>query len=147
MLTKPYDESQIIALITEYYNLLFSLCYLTPEDIDFPPPKGREIDQTLCQSLNLAPEVVSLMRHIPCPCGEGIMFEHELLIPMSHANSFVDEKLIECCRDPEVGENKWFLKNTDVALSVMGDEGRYLVLDTAKSDSFLCLHFSDCLSL
>lgn len=79
------------------------------------------------------------MQHIPCPCGEGIMLEHELLIPGSHANSFVDEKLVEIWRDPEVGENKWFLKNTDVALSIMGDEGRYLVLDTAKSESlFAC---------
>lgn len=133
MSTSPFDEQQIITLLTTYYNLLFSLCYITPEEIDFPPPSGREIDETLCHRLHLAPEVVSLMRHIPCPVSEGIMLEHELLVPQSHANSFVDGKLIEVGRDPEVGEDKWFLKGTDVALSVMGDQGRYLVLDTDKS--------------
>lgn len=61
------------------------------------------------------------------------MLEHELLIPNSHANSFVDARLVELGRDPEVGEDKWVLKETDVALSIMGDEGTYLVLDTAKS--------------
>ncbi|KEQ65600.1 uncharacterized protein M437DRAFT_16834, partial [Aureobasidium melanogenum CBS 110374] len=134
----PYSESQIIALITEYYHLLFSLNYLLPKDIDFPPPVGREIDQTLCQSLNLTPEVISLMQHIPCPCSEGLMLEHELLIPQSHANCFVDAKLVKLGRDPEVGENEWFLKATDVALSVMGDEGQYLVLDTEKNTLRVC---------
>ncbi|KAK6001129.1 hypothetical protein QM012_003212 [Aureobasidium pullulans] len=138
MSNKPYDEPQIIALITEYYHLLFLLNYITPHDIDSPPPEGREIDETLCQSLNLTPEVISLMRHIPCPISEGLMLEHELLIPMSHANSFVDSNLIEVGRDPELGENKWFLKSTDVALSIMGDEGQYLVLDTAKNTLRVC---------
>ncbi|GAB7351189.1 hypothetical protein MBLNU459_g1633t1 [Dothideomycetes sp. NU459] len=133
MSSEQYNESRIIALVTEYYQLLFSLCYISAEDIDFPPTGGREIDEALCQSLNLTPEVVSLMRHLPCPCEEGIMLDIDLFIPASFANSFVNRKLIGLGRDPEIAERMDFLAPTDIALSIMGDEGAYLVLDTAKN--------------
>lgn len=136
MTGEPYNEQEIVALITEYYHLLFSLCYISVEEIDFPPSEGREVDEALCRSLQLTPEVTSLMRHLPCPCSEGIMLEVDLFVPESFANSFVDSKLIEFGRDPEIAERTFFLKPTDIALTIMGDEGAYLVLDTAKS-SFL----------
>lgn len=133
MSTHLYNEAQIVALVTEYYHLLDSLCYLSVDEIEFPPSEGRSVDESLCHELNLTAAVVSLMRRLPCPCAEGIMLEHELFLPRSHANSFVDNNLIKLGRDPELGENLWFLAPAHIALSVMGDEGRYLVLDTAKS--------------
>jgi hypothetical protein len=128
-----YNEAQIIPLVTEYYHLLDSFCYLGIDEIEFPPSEGRDVDESLCYELNLTVEVISLMRHLPCPFAEGVMLEHELFLPRSHANSFVDNKLIKLGRDPELGENLWFLAPAHIALFIMGDEGRYLVLDTAKS--------------
>jgi len=94
MLDAVYNELQIVDLITEYYQLLFSLCYLSANDVDFPPPEGRKIDDEFCDSLDLVPEVRSLMRRLPCPCEEGVMLEHQMFIPGSLANSFVNSKLI-----------------------------------------------------
>jgi hypothetical protein len=103
---QPYNESQIIALITEYYHLLISLHYLTLDSIDFPPPQGREISLPLCKPLNLAPEVISLMRHLPCPMDEHSMLDHEFFLPGSYGNSFCTEGLIRMGRDSEVGERE-----------------------------------------
>jgi hypothetical protein len=135
---QPCDEFQIIALITEYYHLLISLHYITLDCIDFPPPQGREISLPLCKSLNLTPEVISLMKHIPCPIDEHVMLDHEFFLPNSHGNSFCSERLIRMNRDPEIQEREAWLQNTDIAITIMGDEGRYLVLDTAKSRFITC---------
>lgn len=132
-----YDENQIIDLVTEYYNLILSLCYLSAEEVDFPPPEGRRIDEELCNSFNLTPEVISLMRRLPCPSAEGTMLEYEMFIPNSFANSFVDSKLIELGRDPEILERSDFLDPSHIALSIMGDEGAWLVLDTTRSNAHL----------
>lgn len=139
MSENAYDGSQIISLVTEYYNLILSLCYLSAEEVDFPPPEGRQIDEELCESLNLTSEVKSLMRRLPCPSAEGTMLEYEMFIPNSFANSFIDSKLIELGRDPEMLDRPGFLEPSHIALSVMGDEGAWLVVDTAKSNAQLCI--------
>lgn len=58
MSDEAYDEQKILNLVTEYYQLLLSLCYLSADDIDFPSPEVREIDKELCGSLGLTPEVI-----------------------------------------------------------------------------------------
>ncbi|THY64583.1 hypothetical protein D6C97_02663 [Aureobasidium pullulans] len=136
--SSPYKESNIIALITQYYHLLFQLHYIFPSSVSFPPPTGRILNLQLCHSLYLTPAVISLMQHLSCPCDEGIMLEHDIFIPGSFANSFVNDKLIKLGRDPEIGEREDFLKSTDVALSIMGDEGSFIVLDTEKNTIRVC---------
>lgn len=137
MTTKNYNEQDIIALVTEYYHLVILLCYIPADTIEFPPPLGREIDEELCHSLQLTPEVISLMRHLPCPQYEGIMLGFELFVPDSYANSFINTRLVRAGRDPEYGTRLDYLKPTDIALTIMGDEGSFLVLDTSKSNIFL----------
>jgi hypothetical protein len=137
---QSYNESQIIALITEYYHLLISLHYITLDCIDFPPPQGRETSLPLCESPNLTPEVISLMKYLPCPIDEHVMLDHEFLLLNSYGNSFCSERLIRMGRDPEIGEREGWLQNTDIAITIMGDEGQYLVLDTAGSKSIPCLN-------
>lgn len=139
MSDEAYDEQKIIDLVTQYYQLLLSLCYLSADDVDFPPPEGRDIDPELCESLSLTPEVMSLMRRLPCPCAEGVMLGYQMFIPGSFANSFVNSKLIELGRDPEIAERLDFLAPAHIALSIMDDEGACLVLDTAKSSAHLFL--------
>jgi hypothetical protein len=134
MSTQPYSEPQIIALITQYYHLLVTLSYVTPSCIDFPPPSGREIPTSLCTSLNLTPQAISLMRHIPCPIDEHVMLDNEFFLPNSLGNSFCSERLIKLGRDPEIaGEREGWLEGSDVAISIMGDEGGCVVVDTVKS--------------
>jgi hypothetical protein len=141
MSDEAYDEQKIIDLVTEYYQLLLSLCYLSADDVDFPPPEGRDIDPELCESLSLTPEVISLMQRLPCPCAEGVMLGYQMFIPGSFANSFVNNKLIELGRDPEIAERLDFLDPAHIALSIMDDEGACLVLDTARSSAHLIVRF------
>ncbi|KEQ87306.1 hypothetical protein M438DRAFT_166593 [Aureobasidium pullulans EXF-150] len=136
--SSPYTESDIIALITQYYHLLFQLHYISPSSVSFPPPTGRILNLQLCHSLYLTPAVISLMQHLPCPRDEGIMLEHDIFIPGSFANSFVNDRFIKLGRDPEIGERDNFLKSTDIALSIMGDEGSFIVLDTEKNTIRVC---------
>jgi hypothetical protein len=145
MSNKAYDEHKIIDLVTEYYQLLLSLCYLSADDVDFPPPKGRDIDPELCESLSLTLEVISLMQHLPCPRTEGVMLGYQMFIPGSFANSFVNSKLIKLGRDPEIAERLDFLAPAHIALSIMDDEGAYLVLDTVKSSAHPIAGFVDLL--
>lgn len=67
------------------------------------------------------------------------MFEYEMFMPNSFANSFVNSKLIELGRDPEMLERLDFLAPSHIGLSMMGDEGVWLVLDTARSNAHLSL--------
>ncbi|THW92277.1 hypothetical protein D6D18_06366 [Aureobasidium pullulans] len=136
--SSPYKESNIIALITQYYHLLFQLHYIPPSSVSFPPPTGRILNLQLCHSFSLSPSVISLMQHLPCPCDEGIMLEHDIFIPGSFANSFVNDRFIKLGRDPEIGEREDFLESTDIALSIMGDEGSFIVLDTEKNTIRVC---------
>jgi hypothetical protein len=145
MSDEAYDEQKVIDLVTEYYQLLFSLCYLSADDVDFPPPEGREIDPELCESLGLTPEVISLMRRLPCPREEGVMLGYQMFIPGSFANSFVNNKLIELGRDPEIAERLDFLAPAHIALSIMDDEGACLVLDSARSSAYPIVDFVDLL--
>jgi hypothetical protein len=134
MFTQPYNESQIITLITQYYHLLISLSYIHPTYIDFPPPCGRQISPTLCTSLNLTPQAISLMKHLPCPIDEHVMLDNEFFLPNSLGSSFCSERLIRMGRDPEIaGEREGWLGGSDVAVTVLGDEGICVVVDTAKS--------------
>ncbi|THX49253.1 hypothetical protein D6D11_05742 [Aureobasidium pullulans] len=119
-------------------NLLFQLHYISPSSVSFPPPTGRILNLQLCHYLSLSPSVISLMQHLPCPCDEGIMLEHDIFIPGSFANSFVNDRFVKLGRDPEIGEREDFLKSTDIALSIMGDEGSFIVLDTEKNTIRVC---------
>jgi hypothetical protein len=147
MFTQPYNEAQIIALISEYYHLLISLSYITPSCIDFPPPCGRQIPTPLCTSLNLTPNAISLMKHIPCPIDEHVMLDNDFFLPNSFGSSFCSERLIRIGRDPEiVGEREGWLGRSDVAVTVLGDEGVCVVVDTAKSKLSISL-LSRCVPL
>lgn len=87
------------------------------------------------------------MRRLPCPRAEGVMLGYQMFIPGSFANSFVNNKLIELGRDPEIAERLDFLAPEHIALSIMDDEGVYLVLDTARSSAHLIVGFVDLLVL
>ncbi|CAD0054759.1 unnamed protein product, partial [Aureobasidium pullulans] len=100
--SSPYKESEIISLIAQYYHLLFQLHYIFPSSVSFPPPTGRILNLQLCHSISLTPAVISLMQHLPCPCDEGIMLEHDIFIPGSFANSFVNDRFVKLGRDPEI---------------------------------------------
>lgn len=60
-----YNEETIITQITTIYNLLLKLSYFTSDRVTFPPESGHIINEELCYSLHLTPEVISLMRKVP----------------------------------------------------------------------------------
>ena len=64
----PYDEDDIAEIITKIYRVLVELCYISAEDIIWPPSAdGHVINEQLCRKLRLSPTVISLMKKIPYP--------------------------------------------------------------------------------
>jgi hypothetical protein len=145
-----YNEQIIVSLLNEFYSLLVSLAYLRPSQIINPPPgTGHNINEKLCNSLNIDVAVISLMKRIPYIDGpyedvqklEG--FDEEAsaygchLFPGSMGYSFLRGHDIVESRDPEndgvEGVRLNYLLSHDVALSHCLRDGMILVVDTKAS--------------
>jgi hypothetical protein len=145
-----YNEETIVSLINKFYSLLVSLAYLRPSQIIYPPPgTGHNINEKLCNSLNIDVAVISLMKRIPYIDGpyedvqklEGFKEEASVygchLFPGSRGYSFLRGDDIVESRDPEndgvEGVRLNYLLSHDVALSHCLRDGMILVLDTKAS--------------
>ncbi|KAI8940613.1 hypothetical protein NX059_001885 [Plenodomus lindquistii] len=132
---EPFDADKIISLWTKLLKLQIDIGYYPRADsISFPPPEGRNIDETVCNELGLSSEVISLMKRLPCPSNfdeawETTIFDESIAVP------FTDSEWIVNSRDPV---NRWvrpirqdYMNPEDIALVVDKDESGYqLILDT-----------------
>jgi len=139
-----YNENTIITQITTIYNLLLKLSYFTSDRVTFPPEGGHIINEELCHSLHLAPEVVSLMKKIPYVV-DGY---HKPIMWQSRAYEYLIDDEIRNGRDPELtgaandDELRMdFLRPWEVALTCWLDDGISVILDT-KSSTFYFLPLS-----
>lgn len=139
-----YNENTIITQITTIYNLLLKLSYFTSDRVTFPPEGGHIINEELCHSLHLAPEVVSLMKNIPYVV-DGY---HKPIMWQSRAYEYLIDDEIRNGRDPELtgaaddDELRMdFLRPWEVALTCWLDDGISVILDT-KSSTFYFLPLS-----
>jgi hypothetical protein len=147
---KHYNEETIVSLINEFYSLLVSLAYLRPSQIIYPPPgTGHNINEKLCNTLNIDVAVISLMKRVPYIDGpyeavqrlEGFDEEASVyrchLFPGSRGYSFLRGDDIVESRDPEndgvEGVRLNYMLSHDVALSHCLRDGMILVLDTKAS--------------
>jgi hypothetical protein len=148
-----WTEETIVSLISEFYSLLVSLAYLRPSQVIYPPlGTGHNINEELCNSINLDIAVISLMKRIPYIDGSYEDFQklEKLdkeasvygchLFPGSMGYSFLRSSDILESRNPENdavgGVFVNHLLSHDVTLShsnLMRRDGMYLVLDTKAS--------------
>lgn len=76
----PYDEDEIVQLITEIYQLHIKLCTIEADQIAFPPDGGHYfLHEETCASLRIDPVVVSLMKRLPYPKEREMQLEFCLL--------------------------------------------------------------------
>lgn len=137
--SSSYNEETITTQINTIYNLLLKLSYFTPDRINFPPKDGHAINEELCHSLHLTPEVISLMKRIPYVM-DGY---HKPIIWQSRAFEYTLDEEIRNGRDPErtdaaIDEDKLrmdFLRPWELALTCWLDDGISVILDT-KSSTF-----------
>lgn len=133
-ISTPYNEAEIVFLITELYKILVKLAYIPYEAVTWPPESGHEINEELCTQLGINPAVISLMEQIPHVNSDDHHGFH--LFPRSEAYSFLrDDDIIES-RDPENFANElrlYYILSHDVALSHNMRDGMTLVLDTKAS--------------
>jgi hypothetical protein len=142
--SEPFDADKIIFLWTKLLQLQVDIGYYPNDDsISFPPPEGRDVDETLCQELRLTDEVILLLKRLPCPSNfdeawETTIFYESMAVP------FTDSEWIQSSRDPE---RHWsvdddmplrldFMKPEELALVLEKDEPGYnLIIDTKASKS------------
>lgn len=138
LIRTPYDENEIVGLVAELYDLLTRLAYLDRDQVTWPPPDGHaeRINEALCrEQLQMAPEVVALMKRLPYVDGDFRYSIH--LFPRSEPLSYLQDTDVERSRDPD-GEPRRGLRRDyilphDIPLTAPGDEGPYLVLDVRES--------------
>ena len=135
-LPSSYNEETIVSQITTVYNLLLKLSYLPSDRISFPPQDGHSINEELCHSLHIAPQVISLMKKIPYVI-DGY---HKPILWQSRAFEYLLDDEIRNGRDPEltgvVDDNELrldFLRPWEVALTCWLDDGISVILDTKSS--------------
>jgi hypothetical protein len=64
--SQPYNVTETVSLITEYYRLLQDLRYLGSDSIAYPPHLGsRAINLTLCHQLGLHPSAIETLLQLP----------------------------------------------------------------------------------
>ena len=139
-MSTPYNEAEIVSLITELYSLLIKLSYFNYNDVSFPPKNGHQINEDICRNLHLDSAVISLMKKLPYINGDlryGIY-----LFPGSIPYCFLQDGDILESRDPENLPQKEGVEETirldyilphDIALSHNLRDGMGLVLDTKAS--------------
>lgn len=133
----PYNEDEIVSLVTELYELLVKLAYIDRDHIAWPPPGGHAINEDLCRELRVAPEVISLLKRLPyvdenCPYSLH-------LFPNSEPLSYLQDSDVERSRDPSAypdSPRRDYILPHDIPLTGPGDEGPYLLLDIRESTVF-----------
>jgi hypothetical protein len=97
----PYNEDEIAEIITNIYKVLVELCYISAEDIAWPPSAGGHvISLQLCEKLGISPTVISLMKKIPYPKDVDYASRMELF-PYSNPYCYLDAGETRSGRDPE----------------------------------------------
>lgn len=142
-LQTPYNEDEIVSLITELYELLVKLAYIGRDDITWPPSGGHAINEDSFRELQVAPEVISLLKRLPY-VDEN--FRHVLhLFPNSEPLSYLQDSDVERSRDPAAYPHRPrrdYILPHDIPLTGPGDEGPYFVLDVRES-RFFCMLLED----
>lgn len=134
----PYDEDEIVGLVTELYELLIKLAYIGRDHITWPPSGGHAINENSCRELQLSPEVVSLLKRLPYVNGDCRYVLH--LFPNSEPLSYLQDSDLERSRDPAASPHRPrrdYILPHDIPLTGPGDEGPYFVLDVRESTIFL----------
>ncbi|KAJ5915250.1 hypothetical protein N7454_011145 [Penicillium verhagenii] len=145
-LSSSYHEETIVTQITTIYNLLLKLSYFSPDCVTFPPEGGHFINEELCHSLHIAPQVISLMKKIPYVV-DGY---HKPIMWQSRAFEYLRDEEIRNGRDPELTGaadddeelRLDFLRPWEVALTCWLDDGISVILDT-KSDTIRVIDESE----
>ncbi|GKZ28702.1 hypothetical protein AbraIFM66950_011769 [Aspergillus brasiliensis] len=134
--SSSYDEETIVTQITTIYNLLLKLSYFSSVQVIFPPEGGHKINEEICHSLHIAPQVISLMKKIPY-VRDGY---HKPILWQSRAFEYLRDEEIRNGRDPELtgvaDEDELrldFLRPWEVALTCWLDDGSSVILDTKSN--------------
>lgn len=138
-ISTPYNEDEIVAIVTEIYKLMVKLCYVSSDAITWPPSVGHKINMTLCEELHLDPSVVLLIKHLPYPRDLDNALKMDLS-PFSRPYCYLDDGELRCSRDPERVLHRCrpdYLLPTDLALSFNPRDGMSVVIDTKESG---CIH-------
>ncbi|KAK6223281.1 hypothetical protein LQW54_000398 [Pestalotiopsis sp. IQ-011] len=135
----PYDEDEIVQLMTEIYQLHIKLCTIEADQVAFPPDGGHYfIDEETCASLRIDPVVVSLMKRLPYPKKRETQVEF-CLLPGGWPLVYTHYQDIYAGRDTEnapIGERLDFNYTLphDIALTLFGHRDGYsTILDTKES--------------
>lgn len=126
-----YDEDTIVSLIEEIYNILIRLSYIPSNFMQYVPPKGHKLNESLCFSLNLQPRVIALLKRLPQPVQLEPSQEFEL-IPGSKACHLMSDDVIRLGRAvQEVSDEK------KVATSHVGQYDVVLTMFNGNADLVL----------
>jgi len=142
-ITEPYNEDEIGFAMKAIYDILIRLDQITPDQLVYPPVSGHSINTELCESLNLDPRVISLMKRLTYPKSIQGSFRFDF-IEESRALVYTEDEDINTGRDPENGGipealRLDYLLPTDIVLTEGSRYGTNLILDTQASwRSFFC---------
>lgn len=133
-LRTPYDEDEIVDLVSDLYELLIKLAYIGRDQVSWASDGGHAINEDLCRELQIEPRVVSLMKRIPYVHEDLRWSIH--LFPRSEPLIYLLDEDVERSRDPggdADAVNRDYILPHDIPLTTPGDEGPYFVLDIRES--------------
>lgn len=135
-----YQESEIVALVQEIYNLLILFGYIRADLVEWAPTNGHAINENLCKELYIAPSVISLMKKLPYikanPYGRGDIGVN--LFPGSPQVSYLVDDQLRCGRKAESGGDiGGDVESHDLKLTDCDLYGTSVILDTKESEFLL----------
>jgi hypothetical protein len=134
---EPYDEYEIVSAMNAIYYIFIQLDQIKPGPLVYPTASGHSVNTELCESLNLKPALISLVKRptYPKSIQDSLHFN---LIEESRALVYTEDEDIKAGRDPENGSTPEalrlnYLLPTDIALTEGSRYGTNLILDTQAS--------------
>lgn len=136
----PYNEDEIVGLVTKLFEPLVEVAYIGRDHIRWLPAGGYAINEDLCRELQVAPEVISLLKRLPYVDEDCPYSLH--LLPNSEPLSYLQDSDVERSRGPDASPHRPrrdYILPHDISLTGPSDEGPYFVLDVRESRSFCML--------
>ncbi|PQE12851.1 hypothetical protein CJF30_00002729 [Rutstroemia sp. NJR-2017a BBW] len=132
----PYDEAEIVHLIHEIVRNFVRLSGVSENGVLWPPEDGHQIDEGVCNELDISAEAKSLIRRLPCPIGS---YSPVYLYESSQIYNITDAGTLRVSREsPSYVEDKDSLADRyilpqDVLLSSDDPETPVIILDTREN--------------
>ncbi|KAF7872588.1 hypothetical protein EAF04_003508 [Stromatinia cepivora] len=129
----PYDENEIIHLIYEIVRDYVRLSAVSENEVIWAPEGGHNLDESLCNSLNISEIAKSLIRRLPDSATRQPktihLYKSSSLFGITNSSDLRRSREAPPCSDP----NQQYILPHEVQLAIGDNQSTAIILDTHEN--------------